>query len=336
MAIFAPFLRVLWECAGDMGLDAAGLFREAGIDPQLRLDPTARVNARQLDRLVHDAAEKSHDETFVFQLAEHLHPSYLGVMGYAWLTSATLRKGLERLCRYQAILADEEFIQVENHDSEFHVLLDRDSATHADSPLREAMRFANLVRLCRMDSGDGFKPSRILFKHPEPARPAAYYQYFRCDLVFDSGSSRLVMDSATADQPLPGFNAEMESILEQQIIEYMARLDKQDVVGRTKHAIIKLLPSGKATIDDTAGELHTSVRTLRRKLRERAVSFKELLAETRRELGERYIQDSSLSLTEVAFLLGFSDSSSFSRAYKNWTGLTPSKFRSSQHTQDGS
>jgi AraC-like DNA-binding protein len=328
MAIFAPSLGFLWEGAKSFGLDPAELFKEAGIDPGIRLDVNARVSAAQYDYLVWTEKQKSHDDAFAFHLVEHLHPSYMGAMGYAWMTSASLRKAFQRMSRYARLLADDVIIRLDDQGETLHVLLESESADIRDPDLREQLRFANAVKLCRMNCGDSFKPVRIHFRQSEPSSPAAYYSFFRCELLFDSDASILVIDTAVADQPLPGFNAQLVNLFEQQIIDYLAKLDKQDIVGRTKSVIFEQLPSGQVSVEDVATELNLSVRTLRRKLKEKGTSFKELLTQTRQELGERYIHDSSLSLTEIAFLLGFSDSSSFSRAYRTWTGQSPSEQRS--------
>jgi len=252
----------------------------------------------------------------------------MGALGYAWMTSASLRKAFGRLSRYARILADDAIIRLDDQGKTLHVLLESESADIRDPALRERLRFANAVKLCRMNCGDSFKPARVLFRQSEPSSPAAFYSFFRCELQFDSDASVLVIDSAVADQPLSGFNAQLGNLLEQQIIDYLARLDKQDIVGRTKSVIFEQLPSGQVSVEEVATELNKSVRTLRRKLSEKGTSFKELLTQTRQELGERYIHDASLSLTEIAFLLGFSDSSSFSRAYRTWTGKSPSEQRS--------
>jgi AraC-like DNA-binding protein len=328
MAVFAPVLSYYWESAKEFGLDPDELFREAGIDPQLRLDSTARISAEQYDRLIWTEKQKSKDDAFVFHMVDHIHPSYMGAIGYSWMTSASLRKGFKLLARYARLLADEAIVQLEDHGENLHVLLEFGQAGERDPDLRERLRLANAVKLCRLNCGETFKPARIHFRQSEPPKPAAYYSFFRCELQFDSDSSILMIDSGVADKPLPGFNAQLENLLEQQIIDYLARLDKQDVVGRTKSVIFEYLPSGHVLIEDVAAKLNTSVRTLRRKLSGKGASFKELLTQTRRELGERYIHDNSLSLTEIAFLLGFSDSSSFSRVYKTWTGQSPSEYRS--------
>jgi AraC-like DNA-binding protein len=327
MTVFAPLLSFIWDSAKNFGLDPGELFSEAGIDPALRMDINARISGEKLDLLTWIAMQKSNDEAFVFHLTEHLHPSYLGVMGYAWLASANLREAFERLSRYQKVISDTGFIQLEDQGDTLCVHVEYDAPALHDPNLRELMRLTNAVKLCRMNAGESFQPKKVQFKQPEPDRAAAYYSFFHCELEFDSDSSTLQIDREAADRPLSGANAQLETLFEQQIVEYLARLDKDDIIGRTQAAIFKQLPSGRASIEEIAGKLGTSTRTLRRKLKDAGTSYKDLLAETRQELGKRYIRDKSLSLTEVAFMLGFSDSSSFSRAFRGWTGQSPSAFR---------
>ena len=221
MAIFAPSLSYLWEGAKDFGLDPVELFKEAGIDPGLRLDANARVSAAQYDYLIWAEKQQSHDDAFAFHLVEHLHPSFMGVMGYAWMTSASLRKAFQRLSRYGRLLADDAIIRLDDRGNTLHVLLESGSANIRDPALREQLRFANAVKLCRMNCGESFKPTRILFRQAKPPNPAAYYSFFRCELQFNSDASVLVIDSAVADQRLPGFNAQLGNLLEQQIIDYL-------------------------------------------------------------------------------------------------------------------
>ena len=329
MSVFAPFLNFIWESAREYGIDPEQLFRDAGVDPEIRHDQNARFDADQLDQLIWATNQESDDDAFAFHLVEHMHPSYFGVIGYAWMTSASLRKGFERVYRYQRLLTDEGSITLEKQGENLKVLLEWQTGCERDPALRERVRLTNVVKLCRMNCGDAFKPEKIFFMQAEPSRPAAYYTYFRCELEFGAESTAMLINAETVDRPLPGYNPQLEQILEKQIIDYLAKLDKNDIIGRTKSMICDLLPSGHVSVEEIADKLCLSERTLRRRLKDSDSSFKELLAETRRELGERYIQDSSLSLTEVAFMLGFSDSSSLSRAYKNWTGKSPSEYRSS-------
>ena len=332
MTVFAPYLGFIWESAKQFGIDPERLFAEAAIDPALRHDPSARISADQLDRLIWTAKQESRDDAFAFHLVEQVHPSYYGVMGYGWLASETLRKAFELLCRYQKLLSDDVIARLEDTGTHLKVELEWQSDVERDPALRERVRLSNAVRLCRINCGESFNPDKVFFMQPEPERPAAYYAYFRCELEFDAGASALLINAEMADRQLPGHDPQLLMLFEKQIIEHLARLDASDIVGQTKSIIFDQLPFGQVVLADIAERLHMSERTLKRRLKESGTSFKEILANTRRELGEKYIQDSSLSLTEIAYMLGFSDSSSLSRAYKGWTGKSPSEYRSQQTT----
>jgi AraC-like DNA-binding protein len=327
VSVFAPALGFIWESAKEYGLDAEALFREAGIDPKLRLDPSARVSDKQLDNLFYLAKQQSHDEDFVFHLVNQLHPSYLGALGYAWLTSSSLRKSFQRLEKFARLVNDALEVRLKEVADEFYVTIAPGSVDYRDPAFWEEERLITWVKMCRMNCGDSFRPTRVYFLQSEPSNIHTYYEYFRCELIFDSESTTLVFPAAIADEPLPGFNAQFVHHFDQMIIDYLGQQEKLDIIGRTKAEILKELPSGEISLEMVATALNFSTRTLSRKIRDEGESFKNLLASTRQELSEKYIQNKSLSLTEISFLLGFSETSSFSRAYKCWTGSTPSENR---------
>lgn len=327
MSLFAPSLNYLWKVVSDFGLDPAPLFEAAGIDSSLRHDVTARVSAQQIDELVWRAKQQSSDDAFAFKLAQHLHPSYLGTLGYAWMTSATLRRAFERLSRHTALVYDELRVALEERDGEFHVIIESNESGLHDPALRERGKMAIAVQLCRMVYGEQFNPTRISFRHPVASNAHAYYEFFRCHLDFDAAVTELVMPVAVADEELPGFNPQLVHTFDELIIEYLRQRDRADIVGRVRGAIFEELPSGEVNLERTATMLNVSSRSLARKLAHEGTSFKALLNEVRRELAEKYIRDRSLTLTEISFLLGFAEISSFSRAYKGWSGSSPSAHR---------
>lgn len=329
MSLFAPSLNYLWTSASEFGLDAQRLFEQAGIDPALRLDVSARVPARQIDELLWLAKQQSHDDAFVFKLATHMHPSYLGALGYAWMTSATLRRAFDRLSRHTALVFDELRVLLEDRDGEFHVIFEDSETGQHDPALRERGKVAIPVQLCRMNYGESFNPTHVRFRHSQPSNVHAYYEFFRCELTFDSDVTELVMPIAVADEDLPGFNPQLVHKFDEMIIEYLSLRDRNDIVGRTRAAIFEELPGGNVSLKQTAKLLHMSSRNLARKLAEKGESFKNLQGSVRRELAETYIRDRSLTLTEISFLLGFAETSSFSRAYRGWSGSSPKAHRES-------
>jgi AraC-like DNA-binding protein len=126
-----------------------------------------------------------------------------------------------------------------------------------------------------------------------------------------------------------GANPQLARLNDQVMIEYLAKLNKDDIVNRVAAVIVDMLPSGGVADEKVAETLGMSVRSLQRRLKEADTTFRTILDMTRRDLASTYVRDPDIELAEVAFLLGFSDQSAFSRAFKRWTGNPPSQVRKS-------
>jgi hypothetical protein len=185
VSVFAPAMSFLWENVRDLGIDPRALFIESGIDPKLRLDSSARVPESQIDNLLWNIKQQSKDEDFLFKMINQLHPSYLGALGYAWLTSPTLRKAFERLESYAQLINDSLEIRLSDERNELNVTTIARSVDVKDPALWEQDRLITPVRLCRMNYGESFSPSVVCFKQPKPSNIQLYHEYFRCDLVFN-------------------------------------------------------------------------------------------------------------------------------------------------------
>jgi AraC-like DNA-binding protein len=327
MSVFAPALSHIWVSIEDFGMDAGALFSEADIDPALRFDTSARVSNDKFDHLLWLGYKRSRDDDFIFKLARHIQPSFMGALGLTWVTSPSLRKAFERFQRYGRAVIDGQEIDIQDNEGEMRVQLDLLSADYRDPEMRDGLTLACAVQLCRLTHGELFTPSAVHFKFGEPANVSSFYGFFHCELFFGSESNALIIPLEIADDPQSGFNPQLLQQLDLMVIEYLAGLDKIDIVGRARAEIIRQLPSGGANLASVANAMNMSQRSLARKLGDSKQTFKDLLASTRMELSEKYVLDKNLSLTEVSFLLGFSETSSFSRAYKNWTGHTPSSRR---------
>jgi AraC-like DNA-binding protein len=137
----------------------------------------------------------------------------------------------------------------------------------------------------------------------------------------------MCIDPAVVSESLATANPELVRVNDQVVTDYLARLDREDVIMRVRSELIERLPSGQVDEADIASSVNLSRRSLQRKLRERGVSFSELLDSSRRELGLQYVRDPQYSLNEVAYLLGFAEPGNFSRAFKRWYGKSPSQYR---------
>ena len=247
------------------------------------------------DKLWSKASEIIADPCFGLHAIKHWHPSHFGALGYAWLASSSLRTAFNRFERYVNIVS-------------------------------------GLVDFHMEDTSDGFvvtletKP----FVQDVPARIDAILSiFFRSPVQFGAATNSFTLPTEVIDQPLDGTNPQLAQLTDQLMISTLAKLNRNNIEQRVKAAIIEQLPSGNISQEMVADALHMSVRNLQRKLKNIDTSFRELLDEIRQNLAKQYVTTSDVSLSEVTFLLGFSESSTFSRAYKRWHSVTPSEVRKS-------
>jgi AraC-like DNA-binding protein len=186
---------------------------------------------------------------------------------------------------------------------------------------------ATFVSMCRTSYGDDFHPLRVETQRPEFDDPAPFIEYFHAPVEFSAPDNILYFSKESLEAHLPTANPRLARVNDRIITQYLAQFDKGSTAMRVRARLIDLLSAGNVTQQDVADSLHMSLRTLQRKLSQEGTSYKELLDETRRELANQYLRQATLSVSEVTYLLGFSEPSNFARAFKRWTGRTPSEFR---------
>ena len=326
MSVFAPALGAIWKQLEEYGIDPDPVFRSEGINPESMYDAGARVPAERFQRLDIKAAELSNDPFFGLRGAEHFRPAHLGALGFAWLASSSLRTAFQRLSRYARIIQEKLTVNLDEDDQFFYVRIDA-RLSDLGARLREEGQLASLVKFCRTIAGSSFNPARICFQQEHPEDTSYHYQLFRCPIEFGAPETVFVINRDEVDKRLTGSNDELAKLNEHIVVRYLAHSARNDIVNRVKAAIIDGLANGMVTEASIAEELHTTPRNMHRKLQKEDTSFKQLLMDVRQDLAKQYIQDRSKTLTEISFMLGFSEVSSFSRAFKGWTGKPPSEAR---------
>jgi AraC-like DNA-binding protein len=184
-----------------------------------------------------------------------------------------------------------------------------------------------LMSMCRLNYGADLNPVKVNFIHSRPTCARDYNSYFKAPVKFNADYDGFTLPADAVDRRLPIGNPQLAKIHDQYIIRYLAGLDENNIVQRVKGAIIDMLPSGGVSYEKVAQKLNMSTRTLQRKLQIGHSTYRTLLEEVRQEIAEGYIHDSTVNLMEIAFVLGYSEYSSFSRAYKRWTKISPSQIR---------
>jgi AraC-like DNA-binding protein len=116
---------------------------------------------------------------------------------------------------------------------------------------------------------------------------------------------------------------------DQVVIDYLKRNDKGNIINDVRGCIIECLPSGGASQEKVASQVNRSTRSLQRKLSEHGTSYKKLYEEIRKDLAMQYLKESNHTISEVTYLLGFTEPSNFTRSFKRWTGITPNEYQES-------
>jgi AraC-like DNA-binding protein len=309
------------------GLNAQQLLKELGVSAETLRDVHARIPVRVADQAFEIAMQRIPDSAFALRACECWHPSNLGTMGYAWLSSRTLHTGLKRMERFSRIIGDDFSYSVHEDQDGLHFTHDNG---HGGAALGHAMTdftLSIILDMCRKNFGSHLNAKGLCLRRPSPDNRAPWEAFFGCPVQFGSDKDSLLLDAAAANAPLQTANIPMANTFDTILSEQFSRLLHDDIISRCKAYMLAELTSGPPSAEATANHLGLSHRSFQRRLAEMGFTYQQVLDQTRHELAQGYLDDQAKSVTEVAFLLGFSEQSAFTRAFKRWSGTTPSGYR---------
>jgi AraC-like DNA-binding protein len=303
------------------GVATTAILDAAGLEVTPTNDPLNRVPLDAVHRLLTAAVELTGDPYVGLYAANFLHASNLHALGYALTASNTLREFLERLVRYFRLLSGSSRPRL--RESNGTVVLEFVQVTPTPH-LTDDIFGLFLVNLIRELSDGSIRPSLVRLYRPAPPDDGTRHRReFGCEIQFDADYSSFTFDVGRVDLPLSGGSRDLAEQNERIVISHLAKLDRSDIQTRVRALLLQQLPSGNVTKEDVAKRLFMSPRTLQIKLAKSRTTFQDVVNDTRRALACGYIENSAMSITEIAYLLGFSDTSNFSRAFRRWTGRSP-------------
>jgi AraC-like DNA-binding protein len=312
------------------GLSATDLLRRAEVKPYVLNQKSARIPFYQHAALLDLAAKATENGCFGLDLAANQgDPRDNGLLVYTALSSKTLGEALRVLKRYFHVL--NEAIDVSVEFSPREVTIDyRLSDARLATP-RQAMEFgaANFVRTLRFLTNSRLRPVEVKFRHSRDHELAKFERFFGCPVRFGTRHNSLTFSRRQLALPLATADKRLHGLLTGYCEEILASREDSspDLRHRVERIIARLLCRGEAETGAVAHELGMSVRTLARRLGDLGVSFGQILDELRHDLAVRYLRDPNLSLSQIAFLLGYSELSAFSHAFRRWTRTTPGEWR---------
>lgn len=325
----ATVWRVVFRLMTLYGLDEKELMADLGVDPEELRDVGARIPTSLADRAFKEAMRRIPDPAFALRAAECWHPSNLGTLGYAWLSSRTLHSGLKRMQRFSRIIGDDFHYGVREVDGALEFTHHHGRGEQVMGHYMTDFTLSVILDMCRRNAGERLCPRLVTLRRPLPDDPGPWRAFYGCEVSFGAERDAFYLDLAIADAPLPTANVPMANTFDEILVRQMERLLLDDVVSRCKALVLRELTSGPPSAAWVASELGMSRRSLQRKLNELGVSYKDLVDEVRHDLAQRYLGDATQSLGEITFRLGFSEQSAFARAFRRWSGMSPSRYRAS-------
>jgi AraC-like DNA-binding protein/transcriptional regulator with XRE-family HTH domain len=318
---------------------AADRLRRAGIKLQPLLsrvgltvdqidEPERRISASNQIAFLDAAADALNDDLLGFSLAEEFDLRDLGLLYYVMASSDTLGDALKRAARYSRITNEAIVLHYKEAPEPRLGLVYSGIPRHADLQQIEFCIVA-MVRVSRVLSGRRFFPKRVSISHVRSRGIAKFAGSLGKDLEFGSDADEIDFPAGAAKWPLVGADARLNKILLKTCEESLSSRKSTTGKFRTavENAISPLLPHGQAKASIIAKKLGMSERTLTRRLAEEDVTFNEILQQLKARLAIRYLEENSMPISRVAWLLGFEEASSFSHACRRWTGKSPREFR---------
>ena len=316
-------LRVLAET----GVSFVEVGQRIGVDPGVFADQDARLPCSVVGPLWAIAEEKTGDPNIGMRVAQTADRSSFDAFSFIACASATYADAVDNVRRYMRLL---------NNGAVFDLEADEETAWLAwrsVTPNIAAVRhdsecvMAMCVTYSRLWLGD-FDPLEVHFRHQAPPDISELETFFQAPLRYGSTECALRFASSELTRPVQSADPGLMALLKQYADETLAALPEP---GRqaleVRSLIVKGLASGDIALTGIAKKLGLSERSLQRHLRDEGTSHKQLVEDTRRELAVRYLGNHSVSASEVAYMLGYSETAPFFRAFKKWTGQTPGQFR---------
>jgi len=315
------------ELAKSMGLSPNELMEEVGLDPDVMRRPDVYVSYEKAAKLYRIATERSGDELFGLKLAALQGRRTLGLLGMFASLQPTVGEALAvlgRSLRYHG--SGVEFSRVDvGSFSLFVVAFDLPESIGLE-PLRlQSLGFAH--RLIQRLAGEQWKALKVLLRQAEPKvgiQPLE--KHFGCPVSCRASQDGILVDNSILAQPPVASKLKTQEFIDDHISAMEADYP-DNIVQQVRHTINGLLPISDCRLENVAKVFDLNPRVLQQRLASRGTSFQRLLDEARLKIARQYLKHTNLPLTDIGLNLGYAELAVFSRAFKRWSGVTPSEWR---------
>jgi AraC-like DNA-binding protein len=315
--------RLAYAQAKAAGIDPRPLLKKSGLNLNQVKDPQARLNIRDQIRFLNLVADALKDEFVGFHLARLLELREVGLLYYVMASSETLIDALKRATRYSSIV-NEGISQTCIDGSKVGLSLRYVGIRRHRDRHQIEFRMTVILRTCRQLTGLHLVPDRVRFAHRRQRPSAEFAKFFGGHVEFGAPVDEITFPKGVRDLRVVNADSYLNKLLIAYCEEALSKRSKDRGSFRlaVENVIVPLLPHGKPRTSEIARQLGVSERTFARQLASEGLTFSNVLEHLRLDLANRYLEDKSLSISQIAWLLGYQEVSAFSHAFKRWTGKT--------------
>ncbi|HCE40600.1 MAG TPA: AraC family transcriptional regulator [Alcanivorax sp.] len=328
LTVASFWIEYLLDAALHAGVDLSEALVRLGVTEEDLESPAARIPLSVENRLLEHAVSRSGDPLFGLHMGEGIRPRFMGELGYASMSSATLRDAIELMIPFTRVTSEFAELRFEWRSRNLWLIWETPFEDLPTSAHRVDAFFTGAVVFGRWILGAERDPLALHLRHGAPADDGEYRRVFRCPVHFRQPVNALVLDEAVLDLPLRDADPEVHRLARSRVQRAVTRHRARDnLLEQVRLEIQRRLVDGVPQLEPIADRLGVKPWTLRRRLRAEHTDFSTLLEDERRRLACDWLLHSDRSVNQIALDLGYSEQSAFNRAFKRWFGVTPLGYR---------
>ncbi len=327
-SLLAVSSRALLAACARLGLDTDTMLEGISITRAQLDDPDARISMDDAQTLWARAYQQSGDPDLALHAAEALPMGAYRVIDFLGWNAPTFGGALTQVSRYFPIINSLVRLPIRDLGTEYELGIECPSRAGALTRPYVEYTFAAVFSRAREVTGGHQTLRRVDFAFPAPPNVSEHERIFGCPVRFGAATSRMLVTRPVWNTVNERAQPDLFAVLLSHADTVLNQIPSESPeLLEVRRSIGEQLRGGDPSLEVVAKQLATSPRTLQRKLKAHGVRYSELLDSMREGTAKGYLSDAQISITEAAYLLGFSEQSAFSRAFKRWTGMSPIEYR---------
>lgn len=331
MQISMSIIRDIIFGAVRYGADLGELCKNVNLSVNELNQTELSLDLEQGHQVWEQALKLTQDQHLGLHIGEQTNPSIVGLVGHLMQTSPNLHTAFEHLQKFSKIVTDVFFYEIQRLDKECKIIYTPISFWQINYPktaiqaVEQAM--SGSLHVCKLLTGKSLCPIRINFTQKCPKNTNEYQRVLKGNLFFEQKENSLIFKVSDFNLPVIGYNQFLMQTFEQLLQELLQKIQNQErTENKVKKTILQHFKQQIPQLDQISAHLHMTNRSLQRKLKEEGTNFQEISEEIRKVLAIDLIRYKQFNINEIAYMLGYTEASTFRRAFKRWTGKAPKSY----------